>query len=100
MIHHKNETENMLSSLDSLAEKISPGSGTNSPNQQPPDTMAVQTTIIAPATTATNTTTTNSIGNRTHFSQSLHPYHKLEQNNNNNTCNSNHNHSGSIVRAM
>lgn len=89
MIHHKNETDNMLSSLDSLADKISPSSGKNSPSQQPSDMMAAQTTI-----TASNST----IGNRIHFSQSLHPYQKLEQNNN--TCNTNHNHSGSIAREM
>lgn len=82
MIHHKNETENMLSSLDTLAEKISPGSGKSSPNQpQANDASLVGTTTI--------TSSVNSIGQRTHFSQSIHPYQKLEQNNNNNTSNNN-----------
>lgn len=89
MIHHKNETENMLSSLDTLAEKISPGSGKNSPNQQN-DALGTTTTI---------TSSTNSIGNRTHFSQSIHPYQKLEQNNNN-TCSSNNNHNSNLVREL
>lgn len=84
MIHQKNETENMLSSLDTLAEKISPGSGKNSPNQQTNDALGTTTTITS------NIIGTNSIGQRTHFSQSIHPYQKLEQNNN--TSNSNHNH--------
>lgn len=86
MIHHKNETENMLSSLDTLAEKISPGSGKSSPNQpQANDASLVGTTTI--------TASVNSIGQRTHFSQSIHPYQKLEQNNNN-TSNNNNNGGG------
>lgn len=84
MIHHKNETENMLSSLDTLAEKISPGSGKSSPNQpQANDASLMGATTI--------TASVNSIGQRTHFSQSIHPYQKLEQNNNNNTSNNNNN---------
>lgn len=90
MIHHKNETENMLSSLDTLAEKISPGSGKSSPNQQSNDALGTTTTI---------TSSINSIGNRTHFSQSIHPYQKLEQNNNN-TCSSNNNHNSNLVREL
>lgn len=95
MIHHKNETENMLSSLDTLAEKISPGSGKNSPNQQ--SNEAIGTTTI--------TSSANSIGQRTHFSQSIHPYQKLEQNNNNNTSSNNNNnnnnsHNSNLVREL
>jgi hypothetical protein len=51
----------MLSSLDALAEKISPGSGKNSPNQQSPQGIETSSTI-----------------SKTHFSQSVHPYQKLE----------------------
>lgn len=99
MIHHKGETENMLSSLDTLAEKISPGSGKNSPNQQTNDALG----------TTTITSSTNSIGQRTHFSQSIHPYQKLEQNNNNtsssnnnnnNNSNNNNNHNSNLVREL
>lgn len=92
MIHQKNETENMLSSLDTLAEKISPGSGKNSPNQQQTNDALGQTTTI------TSSIGTNNIGQRTHFSQNIHPYQKFEQNNNNNTNNSNHNHNCNSIR--
>lgn len=49
----------MLSSLDALAEKISPGSGKSSPNQQSP--QSIETSSV-----------------KTHFSQSAHPYQKLD----------------------
>lgn len=52
----------MLSSLDALAEKISPGSGKNSPNQQSPPSLETSSTTIG----------------KTHFSQSVHPYQKLD----------------------
>lgn len=56
----------MLSSLDALAEKISPGSGKNSPSQ----TQSPQSDI--------------SSASKTHFSQNIHPYQKLDHINNNN----------------
>lgn len=62
------EAETMLSSLDALAEKISPGSGKNSPNQQQ-----------SPHSSDSSTSTTKS-----HFSQHTHPYQKLDHINNNN----------------
>ncbi|XP_031634504.1 CUGBP Elav-like family member 2 isoform X1 [Contarinia nasturtii] len=99
MIHHTSETENMLSSLDTLAEKISPGSGKSSPNQQSNDALGTTTT------TTTITSSANNIGQRTHFSQSIHPYQKVEQNNNNtssnnNNNNNNHNHNSNLVREL
>lgn len=93
----------MLSSLDALAEKISPGSGKNSPSQQHPpqiigvggvDTImtVVGTTnntsnmISAAATTIASGPASATIGSssKTHFSQNIHPYQKLEHTNNNN----------------
>lgn len=66
----------MLSSLDALAGKISPGSGKNSPNQQ------YQGVDNNNTTTATTTTTTTSSTKSNHFNQNIHPYQKLDHNSN------------------
>lgn len=70
----------MLSSLDALAEKISPGSGKNSPNQQQQSPQGAES--VGTATTPGNTS--GSIAStKTHFSQSIHPYQKIDHINNN-----------------
>lgn len=90
----------MLSSLDALAEKISPGSGKNSPNQQQsPQNISGGDIIMTAAGTANTNITSGmvsataivpssmvaaTIGSKTHFSQNIHPYQKLEHTNNNN----------------
>lgn len=74
----------MLSSLDALAEKISPGSGKNSPNQQQsPHGADSLGTAITPTNTSGAASTTGYIA-KTHFSQSIHPYQKSEHISNNN----------------
>lgn len=57
----------MLSSLEALAGKISPGSGKSSPNQ-----------LFHGAETNNNNNTTKGA----HFNQNIHPYQKLDHNSN------------------